>query len=73
MRIGVDVVGTFTDLVVLDEESSILAFNPAVSLSDAMRGGLRWNEVPVYVGAQIGGAIAGVAAANTLFGAPCNF
>lgn len=45
-------------------------FNPAVSLSDAMRGGLPWCEVPAYVGAQIGGAIAGVAAANVMFGLP---
>ncbi len=48
-------------------------FNPAVSLADAMRGGLRWSEAPAYVGAQIGGAIAGVAAANTMFGLPVFF
>lgn len=28
-------------------------FNPAVSLADAMRGGLSWRELPLYVGAQI--------------------
>ncbi len=48
-------------------------FNPAVSLADAMRGGLPWNEVPVYVGAQLAGAIAGVAAANAMFGLPIFF
>jgi glycerol uptake facilitator-like aquaporin len=48
-------------------------FNPAVSLADAMRGGLRWRELPLYVGAQIGGAVAGVAAANVMFGLPVLF
>jgi len=47
--------------------------NPAVSLADALRGGLPWREVPVYVGAQIAGAIAGVAAANTMFDLPFLF
>jgi glycerol uptake facilitator-like aquaporin len=45
-------------------------FNPAVSLADAMRGGLSWRELPLYVGAQILGAVAGVAAANVMFGLP---
>ncbi|HTV93902.1 MAG TPA: aquaporin [Verrucomicrobiae bacterium] len=48
-------------------------FNPAVSLADAMRGGLRWSELPLYIAAQIAGAIAGVAAANTMFGLPLFF
>ena len=45
-------------------------FNPAVSLADAMRGGLPWRELPLYIGAQILGAISGVAAANVMFGLP---
>jgi glycerol uptake facilitator-like aquaporin len=45
-------------------------FNPAVSIADAMRGGLSWCELPLYVGAQILGAVAGVAAANAMFGLP---
>jgi len=45
-------------------------FNPAVSLADAMRGGLAWRELPLYVGAQILGAVAGVASANLMFGLP---
>lgn len=45
-------------------------FNPAVSLADAMRGGLPWRELPLYIGAQIFGAISGVAAANVMFGLP---
>lgn len=48
-------------------------FNPAVSVADAMRGGLAWREVPVYVGAQVLGALAGVALANAMFGEPAFF
>jgi len=48
-------------------------FNPAVSIADAMRGGLKWSEVPSYVVAQLAGALAGVAAANTMFGLPLFF
>ncbi len=47
--------------------------NPAVSLADALRGGLSWRETPVYIGAQIAGAIVGVAAANVMFGLPLFF
>lgn len=43
-------------------------FNPAVTLADASQGGLAWREVPVYVGAQVAGAFAGVAAAHLMFG-----
>ncbi len=45
-------------------------FNPVISLADAVRGGLSWSELPLYVGAQVAGAIAGVAAANVMFGLP---
>lgn len=48
-------------------------FNPAVTLADASQGGLRWRETPAYVGAQLAGAFAGVAAANAMFGAPLFF
>lgn len=48
-------------------------FNPAVTLSDAMQGGLPWSEVPAYVVAQIVGAIAGVAVANAMFAQPLVF
>src|SRR5215472_6893950 len=44
--------------------------NPAVTLADAWMGGVAWREVPGYVAAQIGGAVLGVAAAHTMFGAP---
>ena len=42
--------------------------NPAVTISDAMAGGLPWREAPVYIAAQTIGAFAGVAAAHGMFG-----
>ena len=48
-------------------------FNPAVTLSDALQGGLPWSEVPAYVVAQIAGAIAGVMIANAMFAQPLVF
>src|SRR5204862_878471 len=48
-------------------------FNPAVTLADASQGGLPWREVPAYVLGQIGGAFAGVALANMMFGLPAFF
>ena len=45
-------------------------FNPAVTLADASQKGIRWNEVPGYVIAQIGGAYVGVACAHLMFGSP---
>jgi glycerol uptake facilitator-like aquaporin len=43
-------------------------FNPAVSIADASQGGLRWQEVPAYVVAQLSGAVAGVWMAHAMFG-----
>ena len=48
-------------------------FNPAVTLADAVQGGIAWREVPGYVTAQIVGAFAGVAAAHLMFGLPLFF
>jgi glycerol uptake facilitator-like aquaporin len=48
-------------------------FNPAVSLGDAIRGGLRWREFPTYCLAQLFGASVGVGAANAMFGLPLFF
>jgi glycerol uptake facilitator-like aquaporin len=45
-------------------------FNPAVTLADASQGGLPWNEVPLYIVAQVVGAFAGVAAAHLMFEVP---
>jgi glycerol uptake facilitator-like aquaporin len=67
----VNAVSSATGLVVL-----ILAFgpvsgahfNPAVSLSQAMSGALRWRALPAYVLAQVSGAVVGVVAAHAMFG-----
>jgi glycerol uptake facilitator-like aquaporin len=48
-------------------------FNPAVTLADATQGGIAWREAPLYLGAQIVGAFAGVAAAHAMFEAPIFF
>jgi glycerol uptake facilitator-like aquaporin len=48
-------------------------FNPAVTLADASQGGMAWREVPPYLVAQVLGALAGVAAANVMFGEPVLF
>jgi len=48
-------------------------FNPAVTLADASQGGLAWREAPAYIGAQIIGSFAGVAAAHLMFGEPLFF
>jgi glycerol uptake facilitator-like aquaporin len=44
--------------------------NPAVTLADATVGGVRWREVPAYLGAQVLGAFLGVATAHGMFGLP---
>jgi glycerol uptake facilitator-like aquaporin len=43
-------------------------FNPAVTLADASQGGIRWQEVPGYIAAQVIGALLGVAPAHLMFG-----
>jgi glycerol uptake facilitator-like aquaporin len=48
-------------------------FNPVVTLSFALRHDLVWNEVPIYLLAQLGGGIGGVMAANVMFGLPAVF
>lgn len=42
-------------------------FNPVVSLVDAYTGGLRWRDVPWYVGAQVLGCASGAVVANLMF------
>ena len=44
--------------------------NPVVTLADALVGGLRWKETPLYIVVQCAGAIAGVAATHIMFGLP---
>jgi glycerol uptake facilitator-like aquaporin len=47
--------------------------NPAITLLEAMLGGIASTDVPVYVAMQIGGAFGGVAAAHLMFGLPIFF
>jgi glycerol uptake facilitator-like aquaporin len=48
-------------------------FNPAVTLADAVQGGIAWLEVGPYIGAQVLGAFAGVGAAHLMFELPLFF
>jgi glycerol uptake facilitator-like aquaporin len=48
-------------------------FNPAVSISDAIRGGMKWMTVPWYIAAQVAGGLTGVACAHLMFGLPIFF
>ena len=48
-------------------------FNPAVTLVVALNGRMEWRDAIAYVGVQIGGAFAGVAAAHAMFGEPLFF
>jgi glycerol uptake facilitator-like aquaporin len=48
-------------------------FNPAVTIADAVVGGIRWGEVPAYIAAQVAGAFLGVAVAHGMFGEPVFF
>jgi glycerol uptake facilitator-like aquaporin len=45
-------------------------FNPAVSVVDALDGGLSWRQATNYIVAQIGGALLGVGIADAMFGEP---
>lgn len=45
-------------------------FNPAVTVADAMEGGITWKETPVYIVAQVGGAIIGTISAHLMFQLP---
>jgi glycerol uptake facilitator-like aquaporin len=44
--------------------------NPAVTLADAMEGGIVWREVAPYIGGQCFGAVAGAVTAHLMFGLP---
>ena len=44
--------------------------NPAVTVSVAMERGFPWAEVPMYIGAQLVGALIGVVSANLIFELP---
>ena len=48
-------------------------FNPVVTLAEASQGATPWRLVPAYLVSQLTGAMAGVAAANLMFGEPMFF
>ena len=48
-------------------------FNPAVTLVDAWQGGVAWSAVPLYILAQMVGALCGTAIADGMFGLPLFF
>lgn len=48
-------------------------FNPAVTIADAVGGGISWRDVPAYIFGQIIGAFGGVGAANIMFELPVFF
>jgi glycerol uptake facilitator-like aquaporin len=48
-------------------------FNPAVTLSEAMLGGIAWREALAYVVAQAAGGLCGVGVAHLMFGLPFFF
>jgi glycerol uptake facilitator-like aquaporin len=48
-------------------------FNPVVTLSFALRRELVWQDVPLYLLAQVVGGIGGVVTANLMFGLPAVF
>lgn len=60
--------GVLVAIILAFEAISGAHFNPAVTLSAALSGGLSWRDAPVYIAAQLAGAIAGVALANVMFG-----
>jgi glycerol uptake facilitator-like aquaporin len=45
-------------------------FNPAVTIADALEGGLPWSRASGYIVAQIAGAFAGVMTAHAMFSLP---
>jgi glycerol uptake facilitator-like aquaporin len=45
-------------------------FNPAVTLADALEGGLTWTEASRYVPVQILGGVTGTLVAHMMFGIP---
>src|SRR5206468_1224805 len=44
--------------------------NPVVTLAVTWQGELSWGDVPGYLGAQVAGALVGVATANLMFSEP---
>jgi glycerol uptake facilitator-like aquaporin len=57
-------------LIVILAPLSGAHLNPAVTLADAVEGGLPWVDFAAYVAAQLGGAVLGVVTAHLMFGLP---
>jgi glycerol uptake facilitator-like aquaporin len=57
-------------LIVAFSERSGAHFNPVVTLALWLRGRCERKEIPLYVTAQLAGALAGVAAAHAMFDLP---
>jgi glycerol uptake facilitator-like aquaporin len=45
-------------------------FNPAVTLADAMEGGIPWTEAAAYISVQIVGGVVGTVVAHVMFSLP---
>lgn len=45
-------------------------FNPAVTVADALEGGIPWLETPAYISAQVIGAVVGTISAHLMFQLP---
>ena len=61
-------VGLYTIILVFGPVSGG-HFNPAVSITDAVSGGLAWRDVPSYALVQVLGCVTGAVLANTMFAA----
>ena len=62
--------GALIALILTFQSISGAHFNPAVSLTSALRGSLAWREVPGTLLVQFLGGIAGVLLAHGMFGMP---
>jgi glycerol uptake facilitator-like aquaporin len=62
--------GALAVLILIFGPVSGAHFNPAVTLTVAIRRDLRWAEVPLYFAVQVASAVVGVALAHIMFEAP---
>src|ERR1700756_3046892 len=51
-------------------ETSGEFLTPALTVADALEGGIPWREVPAYIGAQCVGGLTGTVIAHLMFGLP---
>jgi glycerol uptake facilitator-like aquaporin len=62
--------GALVALILAFGPQSGAHMNPIVTLAAAITGGIDWHAVPVYIAAQLAGAVAGVWLAHTMFDLP---